>query len=81
MLSTYVTKLSSFSELNCCNICLAPIYFVVQLQDEAACALSCLDKCRDGGFEELFMTKVDFGAKFDSCLRYAELCCITLVLL
>ncbi|RLN30373.1 nucleolar protein 6 isoform X2 [Panicum miliaceum] len=41
----------------------------VELQDEAACALSCLDKCRDGGFEELFMTKVDFGAKFDSCLR------------
>ncbi|KAG2623176.1 hypothetical protein PVAP13_3KG040362 [Panicum virgatum] len=41
----------------------------VELQDEAACALSCLDKCRDGGLEELFMTKVDFGAKFDSCLR------------
>ncbi|KAJ1264900.1 hypothetical protein BS78_08G037300 [Paspalum vaginatum] len=41
----------------------------LELQDEAACALSCLDKCRDGGFEELFMTKVDFGAKFDSCLR------------
>ncbi|CAD6334060.1 unnamed protein product [Miscanthus lutarioriparius] len=41
----------------------------LELQDEAACALSCLDKCRDGGLEELFMTKVDFGAKFDSCLR------------
>ncbi|XP_062202451.1 uncharacterized protein LOC133904855 isoform X2 [Phragmites australis] len=41
----------------------------LELQDEAACALNCLDKCRDGGFEELFMTKVDFGAKFDSCLR------------
>ncbi|KAM3273556.1 hypothetical protein ACQJBY_043026 [Aegilops geniculata] len=40
-----------------------------ELQDEAACTLNCLDKCRDGGFEELFMTKVDFGAKFDSCLR------------
>ncbi|CAL4904049.1 unnamed protein product [Urochloa decumbens] len=42
---------------------------LLELQDEAACALSCLDKCRDGGFEELFMTKVDLGAKFDSCLR------------
>uniref|UniRef100_M8B632 Nucleolar protein 6 n=1 Tax=Aegilops tauschii TaxID=37682 RepID=M8B632_AEGTA len=42
--------------------------FLIQLQDEAACTLNCLDKCRDGGFEELFMTKVDFGAKFDSCL-------------
>ncbi|CAD6334079.1 unnamed protein product [Miscanthus lutarioriparius] len=41
----------------------------LELQDEAACTLSCLDKCRDGGLEELFMTKVDFGAKFDSCLR------------
>ncbi|XP_062204390.1 uncharacterized protein LOC133906481 [Phragmites australis] len=41
----------------------------LELQDEAACTLNCLDKCRDGGFEELFMTKVDFGAKFDSCLR------------
>ncbi|CAN6330646.1 unnamed protein product [Urochloa humidicola] len=42
---------------------------LLELQDEAACALRCLVKCRDGGLEELFMTKVDFGAKFDSCLR------------
>uniref|UniRef100_A0A0D9XX81 Nucleolar protein 6 n=1 Tax=Leersia perrieri TaxID=77586 RepID=A0A0D9XX81_9ORYZ len=41
----------------------------IELQDEAACALNCLDKCRDGGFEELFMAKVDLCAKFDSCLR------------
>lgn len=41
----------------------------LELQDEAVCALSCLDKCRDGGLEELFMTKVDFCAKFDTCLR------------
>jgi hypothetical protein len=67
MLSTSV-KLSNFFEFNSCGLCL----FLVQLQDEAACALSCLDKCRDGGLEELFMTKVDFCAKFDSCLRYAE---------
>ncbi|VAI29528.1 unnamed protein product [Triticum turgidum subsp. durum] len=45
-----------------------------ELQDEAACTLNCLDKCRDGGFEELFMTKVDFGAKFDSCLRANIVC-------
>ena len=75
MLSTSVVKLSNFFEFNSCGLCLS---FLVQLQDEAACALSCLDKCRDGGLEELFMTKVDFGAKFDSCLRYAELWCITL---
>ncbi|KAL5211225.1 hypothetical protein ABZP36_022072 [Zizania latifolia] len=30
-----------------------------QLQDEATCALHCLDKCRDGGFEELLMTKFE----------------------
>jgi len=72
MLSTYVIKISSFFELNSCNLCFIPTSFLVQLQDEAACALSCLDKCRDGGLEELFMTKVDFGAKFDSCLRYDE---------
>jgi len=69
MLSTSVVNLSNFFEFNSCGLCLS---FLVQLQDEAACALSCLDKCRDGGLEELFMTKVDFGAKFDSCLRYAE---------
>ncbi|TVU50990.1 hypothetical protein EJB05_02390 [Eragrostis curvula] len=40
-----------------------------ELQDEASCTLHCLDKCRDGGFEEVFMTKVDVCAKFDSCLR------------
>lgn len=40
-----------------------------ELQDEASWTLSCIDKCRDGGFEELFMTKVDFAAKFDSCIR------------
>ncbi|KAL0008130.1 hypothetical protein SO802_009632 [Lithocarpus litseifolius] len=34
----------------------------VQLQDEAALTLQCIEKCRDGGFEEIFMTKVDFAA-------------------
>ncbi|WOK92270.1 nucleolar protein 6 isoform X1 [Canna indica] len=40
-----------------------------ELQDEASWTLSCIDKCSGGGFEEIFMTKVDFAAKFDSCLR------------
>ncbi|ONK76147.1 uncharacterized protein A4U43_C03F24440 [Asparagus officinalis] len=40
-----------------------------ELQEEASWTLSCIDKCRDGGFEEIFLTKVDFAAKFDSCLR------------
>ncbi|XP_008790387.2 nucleolar protein 6 [Phoenix dactylifera] len=39
------------------------------LQDEASWTLDCIDKCRDGGFDEIFMTKVDFAAKFDYCMR------------
>lgn len=41
----------------------------VELQDEVSWTLRCIDKCRGGGFEEIFMTKIDFAAKFDSCLR------------
>ena len=41
-----------------------------QLQDEAGLTLSCLDKCKDGGFEELFLTKIDYPAKYDYCMRY-----------
>ncbi|XP_035833510.1 nucleolar protein 6 isoform X2 [Helianthus annuus] len=40
-----------------------------ELQAEAALALRCIDKCKEGGFVELFMTKVDFPAKFDYCMR------------
>lgn len=40
-----------------------------ELQEEASWTFSCLDKRRDGAFEEIFLTKVDFAAKFDSCLR------------
>ncbi|XP_071731324.1 uncharacterized protein [Rutidosis leptorrhynchoides] len=52
---------------------------LLELQEEAALALKCIDKCRDGGFVELFMTKVDFPAKFDYCMRLnlkgkAEVC-------
>uniref|UniRef100_A0A5B7C9D5 Putative nucleolar protein 6 isoform X2 n=1 Tax=Davidia involucrata TaxID=16924 RepID=A0A5B7C9D5_DAVIN len=41
----------------------------LELREEAALTLSCIDKCRDGGFEEIFMTKVDFPAKYDYCIR------------
>ncbi|OVA07033.1 Nrap protein [Macleaya cordata] len=41
----------------------------LELRDEAALTLNCIDKCRDGGFEEVFMTKVDFPAKYDYCIR------------
>ncbi|KAI3844542.1 hypothetical protein MKX03_003301 [Papaver bracteatum] len=40
-----------------------------ELRDEAAQTLNCIDKYRDGGFEEVFMTKVDFAAKYDYCIR------------
>ncbi|KAM7520198.1 hypothetical protein LguiB_019160 [Lonicera macranthoides] len=42
---------------------------LLELRDEAALTLSCIDKCRDGGFEEVFMTKVDIPAKFDYSIR------------
>ncbi|KVH92355.1 Nrap protein [Cynara cardunculus var. scolymus] len=42
---------------------------LIELQDEAALALRCIDKCKEGGFVELFMTKIDFPAKFDYCMR------------
>ncbi|XP_028775663.1 nucleolar protein 6 isoform X2 [Neltuma alba] len=40
-----------------------------ELQDEAALTLKCLEKCKDGGFEEIFMTKIDYAAKYDYCIR------------
>ncbi|XP_038874530.1 nucleolar protein 6 [Benincasa hispida] len=40
-----------------------------ELQDEAAMALACLEKCSNGGFEEVFMTKIDFAVKYDHCIR------------
>ncbi|KAF8377927.1 hypothetical protein HHK36_031315 [Tetracentron sinense] len=44
----------------------------LELRDEAALTLKCIDKCRDGGFEEVFMTKVDFPAKYDYCIRMED---------
>ncbi|XP_019423401.1 PREDICTED: nucleolar protein 6 isoform X2 [Lupinus angustifolius] len=40
-----------------------------QLQEEAAMTLKCIEKCGDGGFEEVFMTKIDFAVKYDYCMR------------
>ncbi|MBA0803079.1 hypothetical protein Gohar_013328, partial [Gossypium harknessii] len=40
-----------------------------ELQDEVALTLRCLEKCRYGGFEEIFTTKIDNAAKYDYCIR------------
>lgn len=40
-----------------------------QLQDEASLMLKCMEKLRDGGFEEIFMTKIDYPVKYDHCIR------------
>jgi U3 small nucleolar RNA-associated protein 22 len=49
------------------------LYHIFQLQSEAALALTCMSKGRDGGFDEIFMTRVDFPAKYDYCIRYNSL--------
>ncbi|KAE8655090.1 putative ADP-ribosylation factor [Hibiscus syriacus] len=40
-----------------------------ELQDEVALTLRCLERCREGGFEEIFATKIDNAAKYDYCFR------------
>lgn len=40
-----------------------------EMQNEAAMTLTCMEKCRDGGFDEIFMTRMDFPAKYDYCIR------------
>lgn len=42
---------------------------LVELRDEAAQTLTYMNTCKDRGFEEVFMTKVDFAAKFDYYAR------------
>jgi len=42
----------------------------VQLQDEAAQTLQCFGKSGDSAFEDIFMTKIDFPARYDYCVRY-----------
>ncbi|KAL9245871.1 hypothetical protein vseg_019471 [Gypsophila vaccaria] len=41
----------------------------LELQREAALTLNSIGKCRDSGFEEVFLTKCDFAAKYDYCIR------------
>ncbi|KAI9164874.1 hypothetical protein LWI28_003798 [Acer negundo] len=41
----------------------------LELQDEAASTLKCLEKCTDSGFEEICLTKIDYPAKYDYCAR------------
>lgn len=38
---------------------------LVELVDEATRTLTYMNKCKDNGFEEVFMTRIDFPAKFD----------------
>lgn len=40
-----------------------------ELQDEAALTLQCFGKSGDSAFEDIFMTKIDFPAKYDYCVR------------
>lgn len=50
---------------------LSLMYYILdyQLQAEAALTLDCIQKCEDKGFEEVFLTKCDFAAKYDYCVR------------
>ncbi|GAA0178293.1 RNA metabolism protein [Lithospermum erythrorhizon] len=41
----------------------------LELREEAALALSCISTYKDGVFDEIFMKKVDFPAKYDYCTR------------
>ncbi|KAB5547640.1 hypothetical protein DKX38_011046 [Salix brachista] len=41
----------------------------VQLQNEASLTLQCFGKSGDSAFEDIFMTKIDFAAKYDYCVR------------
>ncbi|XP_027117353.1 uncharacterized protein [Coffea arabica] len=40
-----------------------------ELQDEASATLSCMAKYGDGGFDEIFMSRIDYPAKYDFCIR------------
>ncbi|KAI3451695.1 hypothetical protein Pfo_008360 [Paulownia fortunei] len=69
------TKLQSFPIIICDSFAdynlafrMSPSGFQ-ELRDEAALALTCMDKCKGGGFDEIFMTKIDCPAKYDYCIR------------
>ncbi|KAJ6378798.1 hypothetical protein OIU78_028927 [Salix suchowensis] len=40
-----------------------------ELQNEASLTLQCFGKSGDSAFEDIFMTKIDFAAKYDYCVR------------
>ncbi|OMO95209.1 Nrap protein [Corchorus capsularis] len=40
-----------------------------ELEHEVESTLTCIGKYRDGGFEEIFATKIDHAAKYDYCIR------------
>ncbi|KAL6222410.1 hypothetical protein ACLB2K_005802 [Fragaria x ananassa] len=41
----------------------------LELQNESTMTLACIEKCRDSGFEEVFMTKIDYPVKYDHVIR------------
>lgn len=41
----------------------------LELQNESALTLACIEKCRDSGFEEVFMTRIDYPVKYDHVIR------------
>ncbi|KAL6227171.1 hypothetical protein ACLB2K_001130 [Fragaria x ananassa] len=42
---------------------------LLKLQNESTMTLACIEKCRDSGFEEVFMTKIDYPVKYDHVIR------------
>lgn len=70
LLNLFITFYTLFSaDMLASSFSFCP-FLKFQLQDEAAMALACLEKCSNGGFEEVFMTKIDFAVRYDHCIRY-----------
>ncbi|KAF3453951.1 hypothetical protein FNV43_RR04393 [Rhamnella rubrinervis] len=40
-----------------------------ELQDESSLTLRCIKECRAGGFQEIFMTRIDYPLEYDHCVR------------
>lgn len=58
-----------FKSDSCSLIKCFDCFYNLQLRHEAALAVNCINKCGDGGFDELFITKIDFPARYDYCVR------------
>ncbi|KAF3450266.1 hypothetical protein FNV43_RR06346 [Rhamnella rubrinervis] len=43
-----------------------------ELQDESSLTLRCIKECRAGGFQEIFMTRIDYPPEYDHCVRLYE---------